>query len=315
MSSQIPVYLFTGFLEAGKTKAIQETMEDPRFNDGERTLLLLCEEGVEEIDISRFPYKNVFIEIIEESADLRADYLYSLQKKYKIERVVAEYNGMWLLGDFYANLPEKWFVYQEILFANSKTFITYNSNMRSLVVDKLTNAEMIIFNRSDASTDKDEFHKIIRGITRRCAIAYENPDGTMEYDDKEDPLPFDTDATVIEIEDRDYALWFRDAAEETEKYIGKTVKFKGIVAVSEKFPKNTVVCGRHVMTCCADDIAYQGMVTILPDGTELSNRDWVTITALFTKEYHKLYRSKGPILTVKEIEPAEKPEQEVVTFY
>ena len=38
-------------------------------------------------------------------------------------------------------------------------------------------------------------------------------------------------------------------------------------------------------------------------------------TAVFTKEYHKLYRSKGPILTVKEITPAKKPEQEVATFY
>ena len=28
---EIPVYLFTGFLEAGKTKFIQETFEDPRF--------------------------------------------------------------------------------------------------------------------------------------------------------------------------------------------------------------------------------------------------------------------------------------------
>ena len=36
----IPVYAFTGFLEAGKTKFIQETLEDERFNSGERTLLL-----------------------------------------------------------------------------------------------------------------------------------------------------------------------------------------------------------------------------------------------------------------------------------
>ena len=33
---QIPVYSFTGFLDSGKTKFIQETLEDPRFNDGER---------------------------------------------------------------------------------------------------------------------------------------------------------------------------------------------------------------------------------------------------------------------------------------
>ena len=37
---QIPMYVFTGFLESGKTKFIQETLEDERFNAGEKTLLL-----------------------------------------------------------------------------------------------------------------------------------------------------------------------------------------------------------------------------------------------------------------------------------
>ena len=31
---ELPVYLFTGFLEAGKTRFIQETLEDRRFNSG-----------------------------------------------------------------------------------------------------------------------------------------------------------------------------------------------------------------------------------------------------------------------------------------
>lgn len=315
MREQIPVYLFTGFLEAGKTKSIQETLEDSRFNDGEKTLVLLCEEGEEEFNPSRFSGKNVYIEVIDSKDDLKADFLYSLQKKYNAERVIVEYNGMWTLDSLYANLPQKWFVYQELMFADSQTFLSYNANMRSLVVDKLTNTEMVIFNRSDSSTDKDEFHKIVRGISRRCAIAYENSDGTMEYDEKEDPLPFDTNADVIEIDDRDFALWFRDMSEDIKKYAGKTVKFKGIVAVSDKFPSNTVVCGRHVMTCCVEDISYKGLVTVLPDGVKLKNRDWVIITAVLTREYNKLYRSKGPVLTVKEIEHAEVPEQEVATFY
>ena len=40
MAQMTAVYLFTGFLEAGKTKAIQETMEDERFCDGEKNLIL-----------------------------------------------------------------------------------------------------------------------------------------------------------------------------------------------------------------------------------------------------------------------------------
>ena len=61
----VPVYLFTGFLEGGKTKFIQETMEDPLFNKGERTLLLLWEEGQEENDNNTYPAMKVDQEVIE----------------------------------------------------------------------------------------------------------------------------------------------------------------------------------------------------------------------------------------------------------
>ena len=50
MPKQIPVYLFVGQLESGKTKFIQETMEDPNFDSGDKTLLLVCEEGEVEYD-------------------------------------------------------------------------------------------------------------------------------------------------------------------------------------------------------------------------------------------------------------------------
>lgn len=46
----IPVYVFTGFLESGKTKFIQDILADPNFTENERTVLLLCEEGIEEYD-------------------------------------------------------------------------------------------------------------------------------------------------------------------------------------------------------------------------------------------------------------------------
>lgn len=315
MGLQIPVYVFAGFLEAGKTKAIQETLEDQRFNDNERTLLLLLEEGIEEYDISRFPGKNVFIETLENEEDLTSEHLKKLYKKHKFERVIVEYNGMWQFNTLFENLPDRWFIYQLIMFADAKTFSSYNQNMRSLMVDKLRNTEMIVFNRADDKTDKTEIHKIVRGISRRCAIAYENADGTMEYDETEDPLPFDIDADVIDIADRDFALWWRDMSEEMDKYIGKTVRFKGIVAVADKFGPNTIVCGRHVMTCCVDDIEYKGLVGELLCEASLNNRDWVIVTAKFTKEYHKLYKCEGPVLKITEAKKSSVPEEEVATFY
>ena len=51
-TANIPVYLFTGFLEGGKTHIIQESMCDERFNTGEKTLIIQCEEGIDELDVS-----------------------------------------------------------------------------------------------------------------------------------------------------------------------------------------------------------------------------------------------------------------------
>ena len=74
----IPVYAFTGFLESGKTKFIQETLEDPRFNSGERTLLLVCEEGEEEYDATAYPHACVYKEIIEDLDELTPEILDSM---------------------------------------------------------------------------------------------------------------------------------------------------------------------------------------------------------------------------------------------
>ena len=311
----IPVYLFTGFLDAGKTKFIAETLADPRFESEDTTLILLCEEGEEEYDLSKFGGGKIVIETIEEEEDLEKDYLDSLVDKSNAKRVIVEYNGMWQLSSFYNAMPESWILYQEFLLMDATTAVTYNANMRSLVVDKLNDAELVIFNRYNDTLDKTALHKIVRGISRNADIAYEYKDGSVAYDDIEDPLPFDIDADLIEIDDRDFAIWYRDMTEELPKYNGKTVKFKGIVAKNADMPKGSFVIGRHVMTCCADDITYSGIVCDWTGAETLSQRDWIIITAKIELKKHKMYGKKGPVLVVQDIVRTSAPNPELATFY
>ncbi|MBQ2257033.1 MAG: GTPase, partial [Clostridia bacterium] len=234
---------------------------------------------------------------------------------HKIDRVVIEYNGMWLLSQLYAALPADWFIFQNMMFADAKTFLTYNANMRQLMVDKLQDCEMIVLNRTPEVIDKEEIHRVVRSVSTRASITYDYPDGHVEYDEIEDPLPFDIDAPVIDIKDEDYAVWYRDLAEDTEKYDGKTVRFKGIVARDRSLGKNGIVIGRHVMTCCADDIAYNALVCMFPTATNFKTRDWTVVTAKIKIEKHKLYGRPGPVLYAEKTEFAVKPTQEVATFY
>ena len=187
---QIPVYVFTGFLDSGKTKFIQETLEDPRFNNGERTLLLLFEEGEEEFDLSAYPHQEVYVETLDQQTVTTGE-LRALARKYKAERVVAELNGMQVIGDLYSRFPDEWVVAQEVMFADSTTFMTYNANMRNLMMDKLSGGQMVVFNRLQPGADIMPFHKVVRAANRRMDILYDYTDGTTQFDEIEDPLPFD----------------------------------------------------------------------------------------------------------------------------
>jgi len=311
---RIPVYLFTGFLEAGKTKFIQDTLAGRILIKDGNILLLVCEEGIEEYDPSEFSNPNVYCEYVENESDLSPEFLYALLRKHDAAMVMVEYNGMWQNKSLYENMPPEWYIHQELFLCDSKTIENYNKNMRSLVVDKLTSCDLAAFNRVEPDDDRMPLHKLVRGVNRSVNIIYDLTDGNVEEDEIEDPLPFDIDADIIRIEDKDYAYWYRDLVEETEKYNGKKVHFKGVVVKDDYIPKGSFVCGRHVMTCCADDIQYSGIVCKWKNSETLKSYDWVEITGKISIEKHKIYVKEGPVIKITSLVPAARPEEQVATF-
>lgn len=314
MVKEVPVYLFLGFLDAGKTKFIQETFEDERFDSGEKTLLLVLEEGEEEYDPSRFRVKNFKIETLSVQ-EATVERLTQIAYAYGAERVVVECNGMTPLNDFFEVMPDGWMIAQVMTFFDSSSFLTYNQNIRQLTFDKIQYADLVVFNRFKEEYDKEQFHKIVRGVSRRPDIVYEHMDGKAEYDEIVDPLPYDINADIVTIEDRDYAFFYRDLMENMSAYDGKVVSFKGLAATDKKLKSGTIVVGRHIMTCCEADITYSGLVVKHTSNLPFKTRDWVTLTARISIEYDKIYDGKGPVLKASEIKYAQPPEQELATFY
>ncbi|MBP5308232.1 MAG: hypothetical protein J6Z34_03750 [Clostridia bacterium] len=315
MAREVPVYMFLGFLESGKTSFIQETLEDPRFDTGDRTLVLMCETGEVELQPRHFNVSDVYIEYVENEEDLNEKNLSALLSVHRADRVLVEYNGMWPLKTFFEGMPDGWMVNQIMTFFDSNTFLNYNANMRQQVFDKIELTDLVVFNRFDDEIGKINLHKVVRAVSRRPQIIYEYPGGLAEEDDIVDPLPFDVNAPLIEIADKDYALFYRDLIENVKNYDGKKVRFKGIVARDRTLPSDTFVCGRHVMTCCEADIAYKGLVAVAEGPADLKNRDWVIVNAEIRYTYHKLYGAKGPVLFVKELIKSNPPEEQVATFF
>ena len=316
MAAVIPVYLFLGFLDGGKTKFIHETLCDKRFQDGDRTLVILCEEGEEELDTSKYSGgSKVTIVSIDEKEQLTKEFLEQQVKQSRAERVMIEYNGMWLLDDLGNAMPENWQIYQIMMMADSKTFEMFNSNMRQLVYDMINVTEMVAFNRYSSDIDKMKLHTIVRAINRRAAIIYEYNDGTVENDDIVDPLPFDINAPVVEVKDEDFGLLYLDAMDKPQNYDGKTLKFKALIARSGNMPKNTFVGGRFAMTCCVEDIRYVGFLCNWKKSSTLANKGWYTVTAKVRAQKDKMFGNEvGPMLYVEDVTKAEKPEEETVYF-
>ncbi|MBQ7161813.1 MAG: hypothetical protein IJR90_08915 [Clostridia bacterium] len=312
----IPVYMFTGFLESGKTKFLQETLCDPKFFDreGERTLVLMCEEGEVELDPSGFASEEVYIETVDEPRRVNPDKLEALRAKHRATRVLIEYNGMWLINDLFEALPDGWFVYQEMMLADASNIEIYNANMRNLVVDKLQSCDLVVFNRCEDDTDFDALHKLVRGISRRTDIIYEKVNGEAAYDDIEDPLPFDTNAPTVEIGDRDYAFFYRDLGDNMPDYDKKTVRFLGQVSKKGRLPGDGFIIGRPVMTCCVEDIAFSGLFCE-NGGSRVKDGDWVRLTAQIAVKGCEVYGRKGPVLSFKDVSPDAEPEDPVAVFY
>lgn len=316
---EIPVYVITGFLESGKTTFMQETLQDPGFSSGrEKTLLLACEEGMEEYEEAILKEFHTTLVSVDDQEDFTTDFLKKCSQESQPDRVLIEYNGVWQLKELLEmELPKDWVIVQVITLVNAETFDVYLSNMRSIIMEHFSGTDMVIFNRCTMETPRASYRRNVRAINGRAQVYFEAADENVEFPEEE--LPFDVEAQHIILEDEDFGIWYIDAMDEPKKYIGKQVTFKGMVFKPPKMRKGSFVPGRFAMTCCADDTTFIGFICKARAGLEtevekLENRQFVTVTATVEYEFQKDYRGKGPVLYLEALGPAEKPREELVYF-
>lgn len=307
-----PVYIITGFLESGKTKFISEMLADDGFSEGERTLLLCCEEGEEEYDSKLLRSSNTVLEQLDEPEDLEK--LVELDEKYRPERVIIEYNSTWLLQALYsAKKPESWDLAQIITLVDSTTFEIYLKNMRSFMADGLTEADLVIFNRCTEETTKSPYRRTVLAMNNTARIFFENTDGSMDDGVSDEDLPYDVSAKIIEISDTQFGIFYLDAMEHPDRYDGKTIHVKGRAFRMNGMPKGCFVFGRHAMTCCVDDVG--GIGYLCKVNGELPKKDaWIMLTAKVEASFSPIHNRDAIVLIAQTINPAKPPEEELVYF-
>lgn len=310
---EIPVYVFTGFMDSGKTTLIKKTLLDENFAEGAKTLLIVCEDGEEEYVEEEMAAAGVRILMIEKEEDFTEAMLNNLSRQYAPDQVFIEYNGTWGMDVLLETaLPEGWLIVQSLATADATTFDMYLGNMRAMILEQLFKADVVIINRCAEDTPKGKFRRAIKAVNRPAQIVYERWDGTL--DESEEELPFDLDQDVIEISDADYAIWYMDAQEHYKKYDKKKVRFLGCVYNPENMKKGVMVPGRFAMTCCIEDVTFLGFKCKYPESKRIPHKSWVKITAEIRVEFAAEYKGRGPVLYPESVETAQKPEDELVYF-
>ncbi len=307
-----PVYVINGFLESGKTEFISFTLAQQYFQVRGKTLLILCEEGENEYDPVLLKKTRTEIELIEKEEDFNPAHLTDLEKLHKPERIIIEYNGMWNYKN--AKLPWYWKIEQQITTIDGSTFPMYYTNMRSLLAEMIRKSEMIIFNRCDTVRDQlNTYKRNIKAVNASADVIFEDSKGEIDEIFEED-LPYDLNQETIVLDNTGYGIWYLDAMDHLERYIGKKLQFAAMVLKPENFPKGYFVPGRMAMTCCADDMAFLGYACEYAGTDALQQREWVKVTAVVSKEYWADYKGEGPILHAVNVEKTKAPKEAVISF-
>ncbi len=306
-----PVYVINGFLESGKTEFIRYTLSQPYFQIKGRTLLIVCEEGEVEYEEKLLSKSRTDMVVIDEEEDFNPSHLMELEKKYRPERIIIEYNGMWNYKNM--KLPWYWTMEQQITTIDASTFPMYFTNMKSLLAEMLRKSEMIIFNRCDDVEDLSVYKRNVKAINQQADIIFEGSEGEINQI-FEDDLPYDLNDPVIELNNEGYGIWYLDSLDNLDRYIGKTIQFTGMVVKPKEFPKGYFVPGRMAMTCCAEDMAFLGFACEYDKADTLTEKQWVKVTAKVVKEYFADYEGEGPVLKAISVEQTKAPKEPVISF-
>lgn len=308
---ELPVYLFAGFLDAGKTQFINNILADG-FAAEERTLLIRCEEG--EVDYEPSLLDNVVVITVEDLDEISRSFLEDLDKQFCPQQVLIEWNGMWPMQKLIEeDLPDHWLLYQVMTLVDSATFEVYAKNMGQIMMEKIINADMLAFNRCTDELAAQLRGRNLRMVNRRCDIFLDYTDGRVEAYADPDASPFDLSAEELTIADHDYGVWFVDIMDHPERYEGKLVHLKMVMCHSRQFPG--VCCpGRFAMVCCEEDIQFIGLIAEGEGLTNYENHQWVNITARVAVLEREPYQGVGPVLQVLSISPAEKAVPDIVNF-
>ena len=206
-----PMFIVTGFLDSGKTTMIKDTLMEQEWIEPGLTLLLLCEEGEEEYPEEYLKEKNMAVLKIEEFEQLNTVFFKNCERNYHPAQIVIEYNGMWKLEDLLSIRYPRSFELQGVYSTvNGMTLDMYLMNMRNMLMEQLTESELIVVNRCADGVNRSGFRRALKVQNPMAQLLFEDMQGKIIEPSEED-LPYDVKGDKIVLDDVDFGVWYVDA--------------------------------------------------------------------------------------------------------
>ena len=289
MNEKIPVFLFNGFLDSGKTTLIKEIIDGEPAYQTKDTLIISFEDGEVEFSKSWIEKNNINFVLIEDEDLENENLFFEIVQKYQPKQIVIELNAF---VDFNSlRLPRNFVIHQEVTLFDDTKFELYYNNMKPLINQMVHYASLVVFNRCNEVANLAKFRRSIRSFNQNVDVAFETADKKLTTLLDED-LPYDINSNEIVLEDKDFPVFYLDVTECFDKYQYKKINFNAYVRDTNS---KTLVVGRQIMTCCEDDIQFYGFECITNEA--ILNNSYVNITAEVVKSYSEI--AQGNVIMLK----------------
>lgn len=271
------VYIFAGFMDSGKTTALQGVLLRNELLAERKSLIICTEEGENEYDESLLKERNAEIVYISDEDEITEEYLIDVANNYDIDCIYVEFNGMWDLKFFISEkVPKNWVVATVFSFVDATTYDMYLKNMRQVIMNPLSVSDVILFNRCTENTKKGDIRRALKILNNRAEVHFTRLDGSI--DDGVDELLLPDAEGNLEIDDSLFCSWFIDCIENTNKYYGKRIKTKVMITRGKGLEEQQFYAGRMAAICCAEDAQFIGFVAKC-EGSTPKNGEWLDIVA------------------------------------
>mgnify|MGYP002623920702 CR=1 FL=1 len=303
-----PCYVFSGFLDSGKTTAIKDILGND-FNEGDKVLIIALEMGDEEYDDDFLAKTNSEVIYFSGLNELTTEKMAELDARYDPDMIFVELNGMEDDSIFYQTVLDDWIIVNSLTFFDARNLKLYMTNMRQFVYNHVLFADYCYINRCKPE-DTLYFRNSLKSINQKLGLIFMDENGE-QIKNIEQKL-FDT-SKDLEISDTDYGLWYIDAVDNPQKYEGKRIKLKAKFVEEVDGEPNACVMGRKAMVCCSNDLQDIALTVLNVDPKKINRKGYQMLDGVI-----ELYEDENGeptcVLVADKVEEADAPLDELVYF-